>query len=596
MLAPTAGTIEVLGGRPAAGPAQLARVGYLPQNAPVYAGLTVADHLKLGAHLNPAWDAGLDLDPRQKAGKLSGGQRVQLSLTLAVAKRPELLILDEPVASLDPLARREFLRGLMESVAEQGLSVVLSSHLVGDLERVCDYLIVLVASQVQVAGPVDDLLATHHLLTGPRRDPGSVQVISASHTDVQSTLLVRTCGPVLDRPGRSPRSAWRPGAGLHEPGRRRRPPPPPPGGAEMTWLTWRQFRTQAIAAAAGTAAFAVLLAATGPHLASIYAADGLDSCHGGCASAADYFTGSLVTSPYLVLFLLSTGIILLAPAVIGLFCGAPLIARELETGTAALAWNQSVTRTRWLAVKLAAGALAALAVTEALSLTQTWWEAPISQAVADGGSGGALAQSRFTQLNFATHGVTPLGYAALAFALGVTAGALILRTLPAMALTLAIFAALQVAMPLWVRPNLAPPDHTVLPVTAESRPGVTRPGRHHLHASRHRHPRPARRLDPVQRARQRRRAGDQHHPGGLHSASAATATGAGTQVGRSAPNQPGAPIEFLACLASHGIRKVITYQPGSRYWRFQATETSIYLALALALTGYCFQRINRRLS
>jgi ABC-2 type transport system ATP-binding protein len=210
MLAPTAGTIEVLGGRPGAGPAQLARVGYLAQDAPVYAGLPVADHLKLGAHLNPGWDAELararikrlDLDPGQKAGALSGGQRAQLALTLAVAKRPELLILDEPVASLDPLARREFLQDLMESVGEQSLSVVLSSHLVADLERVCDYLIVLVGSRVQVAGPVEELLATHHLLSGPRRDPGSLpdgmRVISASHTDVQSTLLVRTSGPVLD--------------------------------------------------------------------------------------------------------------------------------------------------------------------------------------------------------------------------------------------------------------------------------------------------------------------------------------------------------------------------------------------------------------
>ena len=210
MLAPTVGTIEVLGGRPGAGPAQLARVGYLAQDAPVYAGLPVADHLKLGAHLNPGWDAELararikrlDLDPGQKAGALSGGQRAQLALTLAVSKRPELLILDEPVASLDPLARREFLQYLMESVGEQSLSVVLSSHLVADLERVCDYLIVLVGSRVQVAGPVEELLATHHLLSGPRRDPGSLpdgmRVISASHTDVQSTLLVRTSGPVLD--------------------------------------------------------------------------------------------------------------------------------------------------------------------------------------------------------------------------------------------------------------------------------------------------------------------------------------------------------------------------------------------------------------
>jgi ABC-2 type transport system ATP-binding protein len=210
MLAPTTGTIEVLGGRPAAGPAQLARVGYLAQDAPVYAGLSVTDHLRLGARLNPGWDAEmarrridqLDLDPGRKAGKLSGGQRAQLALTLALGKRPELLILDEPVASLDPLARREFLQDLMETVSEQQVSVVLSSHLISDLERVCDYVIVLVDSRVLLAGPVDDLLATHHLLSGPRRDPASLpdglQVISASHTDVQTTLLVRTSGPVLD--------------------------------------------------------------------------------------------------------------------------------------------------------------------------------------------------------------------------------------------------------------------------------------------------------------------------------------------------------------------------------------------------------------
>jgi len=210
LLAPTAGTIEVLGSPPAAGPAELARVGYLAQDAPVYAGLSVADHLRLGARLNRGWDAELardrverlDLDPHQKAGTLSRGQRAQLALTLAVAKRPELLILDEPVASLDPLARREFLADLMEATAEQELSVVLSSHLVADLERVCDYLIVLVGSRVRVAGPVDELLAAHYLLAGPRRDPATLPdeltVISASHTDVQTTLLVRASGPVLD--------------------------------------------------------------------------------------------------------------------------------------------------------------------------------------------------------------------------------------------------------------------------------------------------------------------------------------------------------------------------------------------------------------
>jgi ABC-2 type transport system ATP-binding protein len=210
MLAPTTGTIHVLGGTPASGPQQLARVGYVAQDTPTYSGLCVEDHLRLGAHLNPAWDAGLasariqqlGLDPKQKAGKLSGGQRAQLALTLAIAKRPELLILDEPIASLDPLARREFLQILMEATAEHELSVVLSSHLVADLERVADYLIVLVSSRVQVDGEVEDLLATHHLLTGPRREaatlPAALQVINQSHTDRQSTFLVRGSEPVRD--------------------------------------------------------------------------------------------------------------------------------------------------------------------------------------------------------------------------------------------------------------------------------------------------------------------------------------------------------------------------------------------------------------
>ena len=210
LLAPTRGAIEVLGERPAAGPAQLARVGFVAQHTPVYARMTVADHLRLGGWLNPGWDdelarrriGQLGLDPRQRAGLLSGGQRAQLALTLAMAKRPELLILDEPVASLDPLARREFLRGLMEAVAEHGVSVVLSSHLVADLERVCDYLVVLVASRVRAAGEVSTLMASHRRLSGPRRDPDALpagqEVIEESHTDKQSILLVRTGEPVHD--------------------------------------------------------------------------------------------------------------------------------------------------------------------------------------------------------------------------------------------------------------------------------------------------------------------------------------------------------------------------------------------------------------
>ena len=210
LLEPTAGSIVVLGEKVAGSPAQLRRIGFVAQETPVYAALTVADHLRLGAHLNPGWDralaegriAQLGLDPGQRAGQLSGGQRAQLALTLAVAKRPELLLLDEPVASLDPLARREFLQSLMELTVEHEVGVVLSSHLVGDLERVCDYLILLAAAHVQLVGEVDELLATHRRLIGPRKDltslPDSQQVIEASHTDRQSTLLVRTEEPIHD--------------------------------------------------------------------------------------------------------------------------------------------------------------------------------------------------------------------------------------------------------------------------------------------------------------------------------------------------------------------------------------------------------------
>jgi ABC-2 type transport system ATP-binding protein len=210
MLTPSSGTIEVCGGRPADGPGQLAKVGFVAQETPLYPGLSVADHLRMGARLNPGWDGSgartrierLGLDPAQRAGKLSGGQRAQLALTLGLAKRPELLILDEPVASLDPLARREFLQTLMEAVAEQELSVVLSSHLVADLERVCDHLVVLVDSRVRLVGEVESLLASHHRLTGPRRDPATLpaeqQLVSASSTERQSTFVVRTDEPIHD--------------------------------------------------------------------------------------------------------------------------------------------------------------------------------------------------------------------------------------------------------------------------------------------------------------------------------------------------------------------------------------------------------------
>lgn len=210
LLAPTTGAIEVLGAHPAAGPEQLARIGFVAQETPLYSSLSVDDHLHFGSWLNPRWNDEvarrridqLGIPLGQKAGRLSGGQRAQLALTLAIAKCPELLVLDEPVASLDPLARREFLQTLMEVVADQQLSIVFSSHLLSDLERTCDYLVVLVSSRVRLTGEVDELLASHRRLTGPRRDsstlPAGLHVIEASHTERQSTFLVRSDEPIYD--------------------------------------------------------------------------------------------------------------------------------------------------------------------------------------------------------------------------------------------------------------------------------------------------------------------------------------------------------------------------------------------------------------
>jgi ABC-2 type transport system ATP-binding protein len=207
---PTVGSLEVLGQVPTGTPDQLSRVGFVAQDHPICPSFTVGEHLKLGAHLNPSWDDDLarrrikklELDERQRAGKLSGGQRAQLSLTLALAKRPEALILDEPVASLDPLARREFLETTMETVAEHDISVILSSHLVSDVERVCDFLVILVSSRVVLTGEVDDIVTSHHRLVGPATAGEATmenqEIIKWYRVGRQDEVIVRSHGPVID--------------------------------------------------------------------------------------------------------------------------------------------------------------------------------------------------------------------------------------------------------------------------------------------------------------------------------------------------------------------------------------------------------------
>jgi hypothetical protein len=346
----------------------------------------------------------------------------------------------------------------------------------------------------------------------------------------------------------------------------------------MTWLTWRQFRPQAVTAAAALAAFAVLLAVTGPHLASLYAASRITGCHSqSCGELASTFLSRVGAGIYPVVYMLGIAGVVLAPAVIGIFWGAPLIAREFETGTFRLAWTQSITRTRWLAVKLALTGLAAMAVTEALSLMQGWWAAPIGQAARLAvRSSFPLGMGPFSLPAFDAHGITPLGYAAFAFTLGVTAGVLLRRAVPAMAITLVIFAAVQVAMPLGIRPHLFPPDHTTAALSSFTQL-QTQIGPNGAFAF-----------------------GAQFLPGQpgawILSAGAVNAAGQPVSTNPAACRSlalTGSPA-WTQCLTSHGIRIGVTYQPTSRYWAIQGTETAIYLALALALAGFCFWWIGRR--
>jgi len=208
LLRPDAGEVRVFGRDPRS---MLPEVGFVAQDTPLYRDFTAAEHVTMGGKLNRhRWDAALarerlaklGIPPGRPVGKLSGGQRAQVALALALAKRPRLLLLDEPIASLDPLARREFMQALMGAVADSETTVLLSSHLLADLERSCDYLIVLQRSRVQLTGAVDELLESHRTLVGPRAGSESIagvaKVVRASHTERQSTLLVRRDGGPVD--------------------------------------------------------------------------------------------------------------------------------------------------------------------------------------------------------------------------------------------------------------------------------------------------------------------------------------------------------------------------------------------------------------
>jgi hypothetical protein len=342
----------------------------------------------------------------------------------------------------------------------------------------------------------------------------------------------------------------------------------------MTWLTWRQFRAQSVTAVVALAAFAIVLGVTGPHLASMYASSGVPGCQATCTYRATNFLG-LVTGLYTIVFTLGVAVVIVAPALIGIFWGAPLVAREIETGTFRLAWTQTITRARWLASKLAVPGLAAMVATEGLSLMYSWWAAPITEAARlTPDPSFPVGMGPFSLLAFDAHGIVPLGYAAFAFTLGVTAGTFVRRSLPAMAITLAVFALVQVVVPLGIRPHLFAPVRQNVSIAT-------------------------------------RFSGQESVNGNSLTLNLAYVFGQpGAWVLAShAINTAGQPVSIIpadcrgqrtgdpmSCLASHGIEVAVSYQPVSRYWAFQWIETAIFLALALALAGLCFWRLSRRLS
>ena len=349
----------------------------------------------------------------------------------------------------------------------------------------------------------------------------------------------------------------------------------------MTWMTWRQFRPQAIAGLVVLVLGTAYFVGTGLSIHHTYAAD-LAAC--GTGDCSD--TMSTFRQTYAPMFDLTQLLMVVLPALLGTFWGAPLIARELETGTHQLAWNQSVTRTRWLAAKLGGVGVAALAAAGLLSYLLTWWSGPLNP----------ISGSRFSPMTYATHDIVPVGYAAFAFTLGCTAGLLIRRTVPAMAVTLAVFIAVQILMPTLVRPHLLPSTTVTYAVNANISGqirGVEIEGSDEsVHLDGLSFPQGAWVLNttPVETASGHAiRASD--YPAcfpDFSSNGAEPGQRSQTKVGGSGIG------DVSSCLGGNTLHESLTYQPASHYWPLQWIETGIFLAISALLSGFCFWWIRRR--
>jgi hypothetical protein len=348
----------------------------------------------------------------------------------------------------------------------------------------------------------------------------------------------------------------------------------------MIRLTWLQFRVQTAVAAAGLAIVAIIAAVTGPHLLHLYHAT-VTGCaaYGTCDTATTIFlrNDQLLRSSFGIL-------VVVIPGIIGVFWGAPLVARELETGTYRLAWTQSITRTRWLAVKLSVIGLASMAVAGLLSLIVTWWASPLDKAAAN----------RFNPGVFDERGIVAIGYAALACLLGVTAGVLIRRTLPAMATALAAFVVARLAITYWLRPHLLAASHTTVPLSTGSGLGFT-PGSAGMTFTAGN---PTIANAWVLSTRIVDNAG---HPATPQVLNQFLQTACPAVANPSAPppgvtRGPANQNTFQQCIdrLSTRFHLQVNYQHANRYWTFQGIELAICVTVALALAGFCLWWIRRR--
>lgn len=344
----------------------------------------------------------------------------------------------------------------------------------------------------------------------------------------------------------------------------------------MIWMTWRQFRTQALVVFAALATVAVALAVTGPQLADLHR-----------TGTTDFLALFPQDRTFKALYFVGAAAVYALPVVIGAFWGAPLLARELETGTHQLVWNQSITRNRWLATKLGLTGLAAL-VAGLISLAVSWWCAPIDAAInSTEPDGGFFTITRLSAVLFGARGVVPIGYTVLAFVIGVTAGLVLRRTVPAMAVTLVAVVAVQVVTPLFVVPHLRSPEHLTTTITATNLRGMSlstdddavtdikisldKPGAWILSN------------ETVNSS------GQVIHELPAHEADCTPRSGEAAEKA----SRPGPPASCFEDLAAAGFRQEVVYQPANRYWHLQTIQTAILLSLALLLSGFCFWRIRK---